>query len=205
MTLEFHGFPKIPRLRRPVVITEKIDGTNAAVVIRPIALGEEVHVEQEKSVYTIYGTYAISAQSRKRIITPLDDNYGFARWVWENSERLVRELGEGLHFGEWWGKGIQRGYNVNNKRFSLFNVARWAETSFTTQDGVDVEPVPLLSEDEVFDTEAVEDVVRSLEINGSVAAPGYDRPEGVVVFHKAGNTLFKRLLENDELPKGVTE
>ena len=36
----------------------------------------------------------------------------------------------------------------------------------------------------------------------SVAAPGFMKPEGVVVFHTAGNLGFKKTLEKDEVPKG---
>ena len=52
--------------------------------------------------------------------------FGFARWVETNRERLITLLGPGLHFGEWWGSGIQRGYGLTkgDKRFSLFNVER---------------------------------------------------------------------------------
>lgn len=49
--------------------------------------------------------------SRTRWITPEDDNYGFAKWANENKEELLK-LGIGQHFGEWWGSGIQRGYNL---------------------------------------------------------------------------------------------
>lgn len=34
-------------------------------------------------------------------------------------------------------------------------------------------------------------------------ANGFDRPEGVVVYHHAGRHLYKILLEGDDLPKGV--
>lgn len=80
----FRAWPKTPRLFRDMVITEKIDGTNAAVIVA------------DGKLY---------AQSRKRIITPDDDNFGFASWVAEHPELV--ELGEGYHYGEWWGKGIQ--------------------------------------------------------------------------------------------------
>ena len=40
---------------------------------------------------------------------------------------------------------------------------------------------------------------------GSLAAPGFVEPEGVVVFHVASRTLFKVLLRGDELHKGATE
>ena len=96
----FEAFPKIARLSREIVITEKIDGTNAQIYI----------TEDGK----------IQAGSRNRIITPEQDNFGFARWVEENHEDLLL-LGEGRHFGEWWGQGIQRRYNLEEKRFSLFN------------------------------------------------------------------------------------
>src|ERR1700744_5037408 len=94
---EFKPWPKTPRYFRDITITEKIDGTNAAIGIQPVA----------GSDYPM-----VYAQSRKRIITKDDDNYGFARWVYDNCETLVEDLGYGLHFGEWWGKGIQRSYGL---------------------------------------------------------------------------------------------
>ena len=102
---EFTGFGKIARLVGDMTITEKIDGTNAAVGIT-----------EDGDVY---------AQSRSRIITPKDDNFGFAAWVEAHTDELLN-LGPGVHFGEWWGMGIQRKYGLTERRFSLFNVARWA-------------------------------------------------------------------------------
>ena len=117
-SVTFTPFPKIGRMKRGCVITEKIDGTNAAVRIAPLPIASD-------APYTsVVGDYAVFAQSRSRFITPDDDNYGFARWVAENASSLV-ELGEGIHFGEWWGAGIQRRYGLTEKRFSLFNVGRW--------------------------------------------------------------------------------
>src|SRR5438552_1079029 len=79
--IEFNGFPKIPRLSRECVVTEKIDGTNAQILISEC--GE------------------VFPGSRSRWITKEDDNHGFAKWVYENSVELMR-LGIGRHFGEWW-------------------------------------------------------------------------------------------------------
>ena len=106
MNIPFVEFPKMPRLSREIIVTEKIDGTNAQVYI-----GDD-------------GT--ILAGSRTRWITPENDNFGFAAWVRDNTDELLK-LGPGSHFGEWWGAGIQRRYGLNEKRFSLFNVARWGE------------------------------------------------------------------------------
>lgn len=88
MTIEFKAWPKIPRATgEKVTITEKMDGTNACVVI------------QEGKI--------VGVQSRKRFITPEDDNYGFAAWVAENEQELLK-LGDGYHYGEWAGLGIQK-------------------------------------------------------------------------------------------------
>src|SRR5687767_7844060 len=111
---EFEEWPKIARLSRNCVITEKIDGTNASIFI-PELPGEA-------------GDYPFLVGSRTRWITPESDNFGFARWAYDNVDQLLT-LGPGHHFGEWWGSGIQRGYNLpkGEKRFSLFNTARWAD------------------------------------------------------------------------------
>jgi len=173
---EFEAFPKIARLRRTVIITEKIDGTNAQVFI-----GED-------------GT--VRAGSRSRWITPEDDNFGFARWVAEHVDSL-RELGPGRHFGEWWGEGIQRRYGLSEKRFSLFNVGRWGEDRPACC-GV----VPVLYQGP-FTTDAVEAALENLRANGSSASPGFMNPEGVIVFHVASREMFKVTIEKDDEPKSL--
>lgn len=170
---EFKEFGKIHRLNRKVIVTEKLDGTNACVVVR-----ED-------------GT--VSAQSRSRVITPTDDNFGFAAWVSANADTL-RELGPGYHFGEWWGQGIQRKYGLTEKRFSLFNVHRWSDS----RPGC-CHVVPVLAEGIGFGL--VNECIERLRLEGSVAAPGFMKPEGVVAYHTPGNALFKVTLERDEEPK----
>src|SRR5271165_3703942 len=104
---DFQAFPKIPRLNREIVITEKIDGTNASI-----------HIAEDGTVFT---------GSRTKWITPNDDNKGFARWVKEHEDELRTGLGYGTHYGEWWGAGIGRRYGLTEKRFSLFNTTRWTD------------------------------------------------------------------------------
>lgn len=180
MNLEFKEFPKIFRLSREVIITEKIDGTNASIFI-----SED-------------GQFLVG--SRTRWITPQDDNHGFARWAMENEQEL-RKLGPGHHFGEWWGSGIQRGYGLlkGDKRFSLFNIHRWSDDA--------VRPscchvVPLLGRG-IFHTNMIEDCLDDLRTLGSKASPGFMKPEGVVVFHTQGNFGLKKTLEKDEEPKSL--
>ncbi len=178
--IPFTEFPKIPRLRRDIIVTEKIDGTNASILVPedggPLLVG-----------------------SRTRWITPEDDNYGFARWVKDHEERLRVGLGFGHHFGEWWGLGIQRRYGVPEKRFSLFNVGRWKAGTPDL-----CHTVPVLYQGP-WTAEAIDGCLTELRLNGSCAAPGFLRPEGVVVFHIASQNLYKVTLEKDEEPKGKAE
>jgi hypothetical protein len=175
--VEFVPFNKIPRLSRDCVITEKLDGTNASIFV-----GED-------------GEFLVG--SRSRWITPESDNFGFAKWATEHRDELML-LGPGHHFGEWWGQGVQRGYGLTEKRFSLFNVSRWGDGIFRP---ACCHAVPVLYSG-TFCTDAVSDALGELIRNGSAAAPGFMNPEGVIIFHVAANRLFKKTIERDEEPKG---
>lgn len=192
--MEFKGFPKMARLNRDIIVTEKIDGTNAQVYI--VKLSPEN--EESDAIVQVDG-YGIWAGSRTSWITPQQDSFGFAAWVVDNAEELVK-LGEGQHFGEWWGKGIQRGYGLDERRFSLFNTSRWSDDN--------VRPacchvVPVLYEGP-FNESMIRSQVALLSTLGSRAAHNYPDPEGVVVFHTAANTGFKVTCKNDDKPKGQT-
>lgn len=205
--MSFEAFPKIPRLNRNMVVTEKIDGTNAAVVIETPP--PEFYDERlEDATAELPGGVLLSCQSRKRVIKPGDDNFGFAAWAKENATELAK-LGEGRHFGEWWGGGIQRGYGLQgggepDRRFSLFNVKRWSDSACAAH-GYErpecVEVVPVL-EEYAFDQNRIATVLNSLRDGGSKAAPGFMDPEGIVVYHVAARQMFKVTLEGDEKPKG---
>lgn len=213
---KFEAWPKIPRLSKTMVVTEKIDGTNAAIIIRPLEPHTADVAEHETFVYVapenggtpITGDfYAVGAQSRNRLITPQSDNAGFAQWVWSCADALVQGFGPGRHFGEWWGKGIQRGYDQDQKWFSPFNSSRWNTESIEQANlaWLGVRAVPVLRISAVFDTLVVDDAIDDLMVFGSQVALGYMNPEGVVVYHAASGQLFKRLIENDDRPKSVVE
>jgi hypothetical protein len=175
--MEFSAFSKIYRVSRPCVITEKIDGTNAQICI------------------TEEGEFLVG--SRTGWITVEKDNYGFARWANENKEELLK-LGVGSHFGEWWGQGVQRTYGLKEKRFSLFNTSRWSDESIRPSC---CHVVPVLYEG-IFDTRKIDECIDNLKNNGSVAAPGFSNPEGIVCFHVQGNFMLKKTIEKDEEHKG---
>lgn len=176
--ISFSGWPKISRWSRDVIVTEKIDGTNA-----------QVYITDEGQIH---------AGCRTRWITPDEDNFGFAKWVEENAQELMK-LGPGHHFGEWWGAGIQRKYGLKEKRFSLFNTHKWSDPA--------VRPaccsvVPVLYQG-VLGNLTVDVCMTQLKDNGSLAAPGFMQPEGIVIYHSASGVSFKKTLENDESFKGA--
>jgi hypothetical protein len=194
-TIPFIGFPKLARFSREIVITEKIDGTNAQIYIE----GDNVY-----------------AGSRTRWIEPGDDNFGFAAWVEQNKTELL-QLGPGSHFGEWWGTGIQRKYDQKEKHFSLFNTTRWCRHDvvplvFPTNDprvGKTQEFAPKCCDvvPELyrgpFLPHIIEPAVQALVVSGSVAAPGFMDPEGIVIYHTAAGTLFKKTCVDDHKPKSL--
>ncbi len=152
--------------------SEKIDGSNGAIVI------------DEDGV-------TITVQSRNRIITPEQDNAGMARWVKANYEDLLK-LGPGYHYGEWCGQGIQRNYGLKEKRFYLFNSFRWADPEVRPA-CCHVVPVLTTGTDPV---NVLERAKIALE-QGSVAVPGFDRPEGIVLFHEPSHHMYKWTFDGD--------
>ena len=211
---QFTPWPKTARLFRDITVTEKIDGTNSAIRISAVPDGTtpsgfmDMLASYPAESYTavVDGTrYVVSAQSRRRLIWPgkSTDNYGFASWVYDNAEALVRLLGEGLHYGEWWGQGIQRNYGLTDRRFSLFNTDRHGHLSGAA--GVDVggilvSSVPIIYQG-TFREDAITVALKDLRDCGSMAAPGFATPEGICVFHSASRTVYKVTLDNNDVGK----
>lgn len=193
----FQPFEKIARLSRKCVVTEKIDGTNAQIhIVHPLAVPFDTGGIADKILYTDRAGFMLLAGSRNGYITPENDNYGFAGWAKRNAEDLMK-LGEGRHYGEWWGAGIQRRYGMTEKSFSLFNTHRWDDE--TKPECCRVVPVLYSGE---FDMSAISTSLFSLEVCGSKAAPGFDRPEGIIVYHEAAGVFFKKTIVKDDEPKG---
>jgi hypothetical protein len=204
---EFRKYPSIPRYRKDIHITEKIDGTNATIVITDEATptpGTVVHNALGKPQF-------VYAQSRTRFVSREQDNHGFASWVFDNAEELADLLGEGYHYGEWWGSGINRDYGLKNgeKHFSLFNPDRYDYLKRPNYANSLLTTVPVLYRGPAYmpympansDTrDAVEYTMQLLRRTGSWAlgAEGYYNPEGVVVYHTAARQLFKVTYEYDE-------
>lgn len=154
--MDFESWPKIPRSKNNgIVITEKLDGTNAQVAIN-----------DEGELFV---------GSRNRWLGPGQDNFGFYAWCMDHKDELLT-LGQGRHYGEWYGSGIQRTYGLDHKRFALFNTFRPAETLPAC-----VSQVPVLYHGE-YTNDAIAQALEQLQVGGSIAAPGFMKPEGVVVY-----------------------
>lgn len=169
-TPEFKAWPKIPR-ENPftVTITEKIDGTNACIIIE--------------------GGAITGVQSRKRLITPEDDNYGFAGWVAEHGEELL-SLGDGYHYGEWAGLGIQKNpHDLASKEFFLFNTFRWNSQNPNRPACCNVVPVLFQGE---LSPNMIPLILAQLERDATEA----QTPEGIIVYYHAFRAYTKHTLKS---------
>ena len=186
----FRAWPKIPRLENEIYyITEKIDGTNACIIISKDAYDVKEALAEVEDGHDDLGwpTYVyVPAQSRTRLITTEDDNFGFAKWVKDNAEQLISDLGVGYHYGEWWGKGINRGYGLEERRFSLFNPTKHSDVCYH------VPKIAAVSAEALIET--IQDEIEQLKM-GSYAAPGYMRPEGLVIYAEKAKTYWKVIID----------
>ena len=189
---EFQAFPKIGRLSKPIIITEKIDGTNAQIFIDTLTHSYPIIAAGSRKQWLCVkkedGNWEISG-----------DNYGFGGWVRKHEEELIAGLGNGRHYGEWWGNGIQRNYGLKEKKFSLFNVNRWIKEE---NPPACCSVVPIIY-DELYETNGnlVVEAMYKLSSNGSLAAPGFMKPEGIVVFYTANDMCLKKTFEYDKIGK----
>ena len=190
---EFEPWPKMTRYFRQITVTEKIDGTNACVKFIPD--------DNPKG-------YVIVCQSRNRLISPFNDNQGFATWAYENADRLFEHLGCGRHYGEWFGRKIGRTYNVDYRGFVIFNVDLWScvegmDTRQIMPDGSFLGHVPVLYRG-MNSEESIMNAAAYLRNHGSAMVPGYDKPEGIVIWHTVSRTSTKFTFDNNDKGKWET-
>lgn len=119
---EVRGYCLHFNLPRPTLVFEgtvKAHGTNCGV-IKDLATGQ------------------IYAQSREHVITPENDNYGFAQWVADNNAlfegmfhriRLYHTVPDATHYaiyGEWFGgKDISQGVGISDlsRKYMIFSMS----------------------------------------------------------------------------------
>ncbi len=174
--MEFKSFEKISKFTGiAMTITQKIHGTNAQI-----------------RIYEQDGVMKCQASSRTRDIFVGDDNYGFARYVKDNEAEIIEKLGPGTHYGEWAGPGINSGEGLSEKKFVIFNHYRFPpERPLPPQMVV----VPVLYHGP-YDERIVADAMLTLKTQGSKLAPGFMRPEGVVI--EVAGKKYKKVFEAEE-------
>ncbi len=102
---------------------ELLHNVRGEALARAEALGEPPPVVTYRAKVKLHGTNSgvqvtpdggVIAQARNRVITPAEDNLGFAAWVLAN-EPAFAALARDRHltlYGEWCGPGVQRGVAV---------------------------------------------------------------------------------------------
>lgn len=133
-------------------------------------------------IVTEYGD--VFAQSRTRILdeSSQGDNYGFCKWVQGNRPEIL-QLGVGYHYGEWWGHGINRNYGLKERKFSMFNI--WHDNIPEC-----IERVPVVQKT------LEKSLARIMEV-GSIAAPGFMKPEGLVMLANQNRGVRYKYIINE--------
>lgn len=177
--IEFKSFGKIENIKKfnsRMVITQKINGTNAQIFIK----------KRDD------GSYCVLAGSRNRWLTVDNDNYGFCAWLENNLDAIIDFFGEGRWYGEWAGNGISAGEGLPDKNFVMFDWHRRKDMPKET--ALNILYVPVLYTG-AYDLQQIEKVSESLRIGGSKLAE-FDRPEGIVV--DFNGEKYKKVFNQEE-------
>jgi hypothetical protein len=174
---DFKKFSKIEWLDSvTMTITQKMHGTNAQILIQKNSDGElEMH-----------------CGSKTRWLTPVSDNYGFCQWANENKEELINFLGEGRHYGEWCGPGINSGEGLEEKTLFLFEFWKHKDKPSFPKN---VRCVPVLHRG-AFSPDFIKLNMLKLKYDGSYAVSGFYNVEGAVI--QIGETRYKQVFKPEE-------
>lgn len=170
---DFKNFGKIQNIDKlDMSITQKLHGSNA-----------QVYIYRDDN-----DELKIKAGSRNRWVTPEKDNFGFAKFVYDNKEEFISKLGEGRHFGEWCGPGINSGEGLKEKQLFLFNWRRWSSVELPPK----VFCVPVLYTGK-FSWNEIDLAMENLKLFGSKLVQDFKKPEGIVV--EIGGQLYKKTFD----------
>ncbi len=203
-----------PELFSEATLCERIDGHTVGIHIEPLKTDPasgEVGVRAGDVMFmgaTQHAQfYRVWVQNRNRIITPDQrDVAGVAAWAQAHAAQLAETLGPGIHFGEWWGYKICRGYGLGpgDRRFSLFNTMRWSFIDGTQVPSLYISPV-LWEGDLGQGWGTIVEEMDKLLAGGSVAAPGYRHPEGVILYHHGADTMMQHTFPNNSRKRHGTQ
>jgi hypothetical protein len=195
--MTFQKFESLGRITRDCVFTQKLNGTNAQIkIVHASQIENEGLIDVSSTAVSSDDQFEMYAGSRKKWISPgkQTDNFGFAGWCLGHSQELFEILGEGTHFGEWCGPGIQNGEGLTEKKLFLFNTHRWSDAVLPEWLGV----VPTLGTGPIENWSRFAD---QLSDNGSYVVPGFMNVEGIVIYHTQSGAGFKYTYEGDDSHK----
>jgi len=189
---DFKAFHKILHISKMYMsITQKIHGSNAQILIKKIP-DELMEIEKKKFPNHKLSGHEVFVGSRTRWLTREDDNYGFCNWVGQNLEELIEKLGEGRHYGEWAGPGINCGEGLSEKTFCLFNWRQFGDKVLPAN----VTTVPVLYTGKLS-LNKINEVMAVLKESGSRLVPGYMKPEGIVI--QIDTQFYKNVFDDEEV------
>ena len=197
----FEAYPKMPRMKSAeMTITEKIDGTNAQILI--VDGGIELVGSRKRQILPdipkIVDDEGVTIEKKQTL-----DNYGFAQWVLDNMTGLVEFLGDGRHYGEWAGPGIQKNpLGLEQKLFFLFNTHRNPPEKFESLGHLvpQLRAVPILFQGK-FSLEMISTVADSIYLGMTEVPDAQDGNEGEGIVISAFGQKFKRTA--DDRPKSI--
>lgn len=120
--MKFASFPSIESFHHVV----KLSKSYPHLAKDPVSYRGKIKLHGTNAAIRVYNNdYLI--QSREQIITPENDNVGFAKWVHTKLDfwKSIKHDQEITIYGEWCGPGIQKGtaiQQINNKIFVIFAV-----------------------------------------------------------------------------------
>lgn len=183
--MDFLEFPKITRLHKTMMsITQKIHGSNGCIRIWQSWSDDAIEINGLR--------WKIVGSKRTGDVSINNDNFGFAAWIDQNKEELIRLLGPGRHYGEWAGPGINSGEGLDKRTFILFNHHLF-KPDRPLPDRCKVVPVLYTG---AYDTAAISETMAKLKEHGSYLVDGYMRPEGIVI--NVDGTRYKCVFEPEE-------
>lgn len=223
------AFPKIPRLIRECVVTEKLDGSNMCIHIghKPFTVGETLFLRGEPVEY-LGAISEDSAMVKKVVLDGIieEDEVKLSmltsrtvdpdQFLIGSRNRWIDVKMDHYNFAKWCqdhkdellGLGVGTHYGEwwgqgIQKRYKT--VGKTFSLFNTSRWGVDrpacCSVVPVLYQG-LFNTVEIDTCVSLLRHHGSVACPG-SPAEGIIVYHVAANQYFKQTLVKDEEHKNA--
>lgn len=204
--MDFKSFNKIAKIGDLYMeITQKIHGTNAQICIEYVDHLTNLDTPKDYQLVRhkelVENDYKIYAGSRNRWLTIEDDNYGFAKFVADNRQKLVEMLGVGQHYGEWAGPGINEGEGLSRRVLFLFNQSFHARPNLLPDQ---ISVVPVIYQGKILNPDEIDSQMDLLKKYGSFIDPVFFKdnirwmmPEGIVV--KVNKTLYKKTFGQEEV------